>query len=186
MRNLLTFRFLITNTLLACLAAALWLQGYVWPVIEGGAPINYGILALFAVGWLWSFKEVLVVSVGLNENTDIGAYPAIEAERDKDTAKVEWLSSVSEWLAYLGLIGTVIGMIVALSGLPTVTDADGAMRAVALLGEGMMLALNTTLLGASLAIWNEVNVRLLKTGLSTYWQDRIAADHGVGKIRLVD
>jgi hypothetical protein len=180
MRNLLVFRFILTNVLLACLAGALWLQGYVWPVIEGGAPITFGILALFGVGWMWCAKEIIVISAALNWNTANGARPAPIAHADKDIAKTEWLSSVGEWLVGLGLIGTVIGMAMALQGLPAVTDADGALRAVAHLGGGMSVAINTTLLGASLAIWHEVNVRLLKTAMSTYWCDRLASDQDGG------
>ena len=180
MSNLLLYRFILTNTLLACLAVTLWLQGYVWPVIEGGAPITYGILALFAVGWIWCLKEVLVISSALNWNDTNGARPASGAEADKDVAKTEWLSSVGEWLVGLGLIGTVVGMAMALAGLPAVTDADGALRAVAHLGGGMAVAINTTLLGASLAIWHEVNVRMLRTGMAVYWSDRLASDHDGG------
>ena len=186
MRNLLVYRFVIANALIGCLAGAMWINGYAQFVITTGAPISYGILALFAVGFVWTFKEVMVVSGGLNEARLIGADPAIAAQAEKDSAKIDWLSSVAEWLVAFGLIGTVVGFMVALSGIGEVTDADGALRAVAHLGEGMWLALTTTLLGASLAIWMEFNVRLLKTGLAVYWSDRIAADHGVGNVRGVD
>ena len=40
---------------------------------------------------------------------------------------------------------------------------------------GMRIALNTTVLGASLAIWHEVNQRMLRTALVVYWADRMAA-----------
>lgn len=180
MASLLLYRFLIVNALLACLAGALWLQGYVWPVIEGGAPITYGILALFGVGFVWIAKEILVISSALNWNDANGARTAKLAHADKDVAKVEWLSSVGEWLVGLGLIGTVIGMMMALAGLSDVTDADGALRAVAHLGGGMAMAITTTLLGASLAIWHEVNVRMLKTGMAVYWSDRLASEQEGG------
>lgn len=186
MHNLLFYRFLLTNVLLACLAGALWLQGYVWPVIEGGAPISYIILGLFAVGWAWSAKEIVVISADLNESKRNGITPALLAHADKDAAKVEWLGSVAEWLAALGLIGTVLGFMVALSGIADATSADGALKAVAHLGEGMNLALTTTLLGASLAIWMEINVRLLKTGMAVYWSDRLAANQGSGAVRGAD
>jgi hypothetical protein len=178
--HLLVYRFIIVNVLLACLAGALWLQGYVRPVIEGGAPLTYGILALFAVGWIWCAREIIIVGSGLNWNKDNGARSAKLAHADKDIAKTEWLEKVGEWLVGLGLIGTVIGMMMALQGLPGVTDADGALRAVAHLGGGMAMAITTTLLGASLAIWHEVNVRILKTAMSTYWCDRLASDQDGG------
>jgi hypothetical protein len=178
--NLLGYRFLITNGLAFALTAALWLNGYVQPVIEGGAPLTYAIVALFAVGLVWCAKEIFVISVALNWNDANGARTAKLPDADKDVAKTEWLSSVGEWLVGLGLIGTVVGMAMALAGLPAVTDADGALKAVAHLGGGMAVAINTTLLGASLAIWHEVNCRMLKTGMAVYWADRLASDQDGG------
>jgi hypothetical protein len=186
--NLLGYRFLIFNALAVALAAALAANGFVRPVIEGGAPITWGILALFAIGWTWALKEIVVVSSGLNEATQIGATPAIEAEAVKDTAKVAWLSNVAEWLVALGLLGTVIGFAHALASVDSSTlgSATGAQAAVGTLMAGMRIAINTTLLGAALALWHEVNTRMLKTALSVYWGDRIAADKGVGNVRAVD
>jgi len=184
----LGYRFLIFNCLAFALAAALWINGFVAPVIEGGAPITWGILALFAVGWGWCVKEVVVVASELNANDDSGAQPAIDAEAAKDTAKVAWLSSVAEWLVALGLLGTVIGFAHALEAVDSTTlgSADGAQQAVATLMGGMGIAINTTLLGAALALWHEVNTRMLKTALTVYWSDRLAANKGIGKVRAVD
>jgi hypothetical protein len=39
----------------------------------------------------------------------------------------------------------------------------------------MRIALNTTLLGAGLAIWHEINIRMLRTALIVYWSNRLAA-----------
>lgn len=188
MENLLGYRFLIFNGLAFALTAVLWLNGYVQPVIDGGAPLTWAIVALFVIGWAWALKEVIVVSSGLNENKAIGAAPAVEAEAAKDTAKVAWLTSVAEWLVALGLLGTVIGFAAALEAVDqsTLGSADGAQAAVGTLMAGMRVAINTTLLGAALALWHEINVRLLKTALAVYWNDRLAADKGVGNVRAVD
>jgi hypothetical protein len=40
------------------------------------------------------------------------------------------------------------------------------------------VALNTTLVGAALAIWHQVNLRMLKTAMGCYWIDRIRANAG--------
>ena len=188
MPNLLGYRFLLFNTLAVALAAALWLNGFVRPVIEGGAPITWGILALFAIGWTWTLKEIVVVTRGLNQNENDGPKPTVEAEAAKDTAKVAWLSNVAEWLVALGLLGTVIGFAHALEAVDSSTlgSATGAQAAVGTLMAGMRIAINTTLLGAALALWHEVNTRMLKTALSVYWGDRLAADKGVGNVRAVD
>jgi hypothetical protein len=106
-----------------------------------------------------------------------GPRPALAAERDKDIGKVEWLFSVSEWLVALGLLGTVVGFYIALSGVDenTVSEASGAQSAVAALMVGMRTALTTTILGAILGLWHEVNVTMLRTALLAYWSDRLAA-----------
>jgi len=175
--NLLIYRWLLCNGLGISLAVSLALSGHLIPIIQGGAPITYAILALFGVGWVWTIKEVVFASLDLNWAKQHGPRQGHPAQADKDAEKVEWLSSVAEWLVGLGLLGTVWGFYIALSGVDqnTVSQATGAQAAVAALMQGMRVALTTTLLGAGLAMWHEVNVRLLRTGLTVLWADRIVA-----------
>lgn len=178
--NLLMYRFAIVNGLAVVLAIALWWSGYVVPVFANDeSRLTIAIAALFAVAWSGAVKETVVVSLALNSAKVHGPRPACEAMRDKDVAKVEWLASASEWLVALGLLGTVIGFSMALSGVDqgALANAGGAQLAVTALMQGMRVALNTTLLGAALALWHEVNVRMLRTALAVYWSDRIAAWH---------
>ena len=74
---------------------------------------------------------------------------------------------IANSLVLLGLIGTVIGFIVALSGV----RAGRRRRDVAAIGpmistliDGMAIALYTTLVGSLLHLWLMVNVRLLEGG----------------------
>ncbi|MDX2312483.1 MAG: MotA/TolQ/ExbB proton channel family protein, partial [Gammaproteobacteria bacterium] len=71
-------------------------------------------------------------------------------------------------LVFLGLVGTVIGFIVALSGVDpqASTQLDEVATMVATLVAGMSIALYTTLVGAVLHVWLMVNHRLLATGTS--------------------
>jgi hypothetical protein len=175
--NLLIYRFILVNTLLFALTAALWWNGYLAPIFQTDlSHVTFAIAALFALGWLGTAKEIVVASRQLNVAKS-GPLPARESERDKDLAKVEWLASVSEWLVGLGLVGTVIGFIIALSSVDqsALLQASGAQSAVATLMSGMRTALNTTVLGASLAMWHEVNQRMLRTALAVYWADRMSA-----------
>lgn len=181
MRNLLLYRFILANTLFAALAAALAWSGHVLPVFETDqSRITLVIAALFLVGWGSTLKQLILVSGALNRSKQIGYRAASPAEGDKALLKVEWLDEVSEWLVALGLLGTVIGFAMALSGVDqtSVTQAAGARDAVAALMAGMRVALNTTLLGAALAIWHQVNLRMLKTAMGCYWIDRIRASAG--------
>jgi hypothetical protein len=175
--NLLIYRFILVNTLLFALTMALWWNGYLAPIFQTDlSHVTFAIAALFAVGWFGTAREIVVASRQLNAAKS-GPTPARESERDKDLAKVEWLASVSEWLVGLGLVGTVIGFIIALSSVDqsALLQASGAQSAVATLMSGMRTALNTTVLGASLAMWHEVNQRMLRTALAVYWADRMLA-----------
>jgi hypothetical protein len=181
MRNLLVYRFLLANALGIALAMALAWTGHLTPVFEHDeSHLTVAIAGLFVIGWLWSLKEVLSVSGSLNSSKLLGYRPATAAQADKALLKVEWLEAVSEWLVGLGLLGTVIGFSIALSGIDqtTVKDAAGAQNAVATLMVGMRIALNTTLLGAALALWHEVNMRMLRTAMGCYWIDRTRAHSG--------
>jgi hypothetical protein len=176
--NLLIYRFILVNALLFALAAALWWNGYLGPVFETDlSRVTFAIAALFVLGWVGTAKEIVIASRQLNFAKLGPMAPARVSERDKDLAKVEWLASISEWLVGLGLIGTVVGFIIALSSVDqsALMQASGAQSAVSTLMQGMRTALNTTVLGASLAIWHEINQRMLRTALVVYWADRIAA-----------
>jgi len=175
--NLLIYRFILVNALFFALTAGLWWNGYLAPVFQTDlSHVTFAIAALFTLGWLGMAREIVIASRQLNF-AKMEPRPARETERDKDLAKVEWLASVSEWLVALGLVGTVIGFIIALSSVDqsALLQSSGAQSAVATLMAGMRTALNTTVLGASLALWHEVNQRMLRTALVVYWADRMAA-----------
>lgn len=180
MSNLLWYRFLLLNTLALAGFGVLTARGYVLPLFaQDTSYISIGIVALFVIGLGWTAKEVLVVSRELNLDKSRGAVPALESERDKDTGKTEWLSKIPEWLVTLGLLGTVIGFFEALSAIDVdaLSNAKGAQTGVANFMAGMRIAIITTIVGAVTGLWMEVNVRLLKTGLSTLWADRISATY---------
>ncbi len=66
----------------------------------------------------------------------------------------------------LGLIGTVVGFIIALSGVDVdlAADVNSVGPMISTLIGGMSVALYTTLVGAVLNIWLMVNYRLLLNG----------------------
>ena len=73
---------------------------------------------------------------------------------------------IANSLVLLGLIGTVIGFIIALSGVDVdlAADVDSVGPMISTLIGGMSVALYTTLVGAILNIWLMVNYRLLLSG----------------------
>ena len=86
--------------------------------------------------------------------------------RLKLSQRITVVRHVANSLVFLGLIGTVIGFIIALSGVDpeTVGDVDNVSAMVALLIQGMSTALMTTLVGAVLNIWLMANYQLLASG----------------------
>ena len=128
---------------------------------------------LFAIGWGWTLKECIKLSLLLDTAKVIGYPHKTIYSKDKAAVKVEWLESISEWLVGLGLLGTVIGFSIALSGIDqtSLMQAQGAQSSVGTLMSGMRIALNTTLLGASLAIWHQINLRMFRTAFVSYWLD---------------
>ena len=73
---------------------------------------------------------------------------------------------IANSLVLLGLIGTVIGFIIALSGtyLDLASNVQSVGPMITTLIGGMSVALYTTLVGAILNIWLMVNYRLLLNG----------------------
>ncbi len=182
LRNLLFYRWLLFNGVVLAGIASVWPQGFLQELYTTDTTgITWGITALFVLAWLWTLKEVAVLCHDLNENARLGgSEPAWAFERDKDIAKVQWLAFISVGLVTLGLMGTFIGlkMAVAIDG-GTLSSAAGAKQWGAQIMAGFNVAINTTLLGSGLALWNDVNQRILRTALSSFWADRLAADKGV-------
>lgn len=170
---LLFYRFLVLNILLFSLAGVAVWTGLALPLYrEDASYITWGITALFLVGWWGTARETWRVSRMLNAQKREGAKAGSAADRDKVLSKIEWLHKIEDWLVRLGLLGTIIGFYMALPEGIT-PDLKGAQSAIAGLMAGMKTAITTTILGSVLALWQDVQLRMLNTGISTYWQDRI-------------
>lgn len=169
MSNLLIYRFVLFNLLVGVAVAGLATRTpLIEMVVTDSTFICMLIVALFVVGFLGVTKEVIVTTRMRN-----GSVPPPKGGRDKDLEKVAWLEDVSEWLVRLGLIGTVIGFAIALTGVAAsnVGTVEGAKETVIALMNGMRIAIDTTILGAATALWHGINVRMLRTALISYWAD---------------
>jgi biopolymer transport protein ExbB/TolQ len=91
---------------------------------------------------------------------------AASALRLKLSSRIAAVRHIANSLVLLGLIGTVIGFIVALSGIDSrsVADVDAIGPMVSSLVEGMSIALHTTLVGSVLNVWLMIGYRLLEGG----------------------
>lgn len=166
MSNLLAYRLLIVNV---CGAAALffaWQRGFVGMMYEADSSyICYAISALFAVGMVSVFQRASKVTRALNA-IKAGSREPVNAI--KFMAKGDHIADIAQWLAVLGLTGTIVGFIQALNGI----NVNGNPEAIiAQLIAGMAVAFYTTLAGGVTGMWLELNNRILKTASVSMLED---------------
>ena len=88
------------------------------------------------------------------------------ALRVRLASRISGVRHVANSLVLLGLIGTVVGFVIALSAVDPAGAGDVRAVApmVAKLIQGMSVALYTTLVGAVLSLWLTVNYHILSSG----------------------
>jgi MotA/TolQ/ExbB proton channel family len=187
-RFVLVLRAALVNALALGLAAVAWLHGLVGPIFATDTTyISHLIVAVFLVGLATCLRRIVQVSGELNEvkerrpsaGSRAGQFLAqarvadsqgraslAGALRLKLSSRIAGVRQFANNLVLLGLIGTVVGFIIALSGVDpgTVGDASAIAPMVSSLIEGMGVALYTTLVGSVLNIWLMLNCRLLEGG----------------------
>ena len=185
-RFLLVFRFASVNIAAAALVVVAYLHGYVGDAFRAGqSGVGAVIAIVFLLGLAISGVRVWQTSRDLNEIESGNAQVCSLADHYLD--RVSWRGAesrlllaanlrlelanrigivrhVANALVLLGLIGTVIGFIIAMQAVDGAADPDGAARMVRNLVDGMSVALYTTLLGAILNLWLTVNYNMLATG----------------------
>jgi hypothetical protein len=185
---LLLFRFIIVNLVGVALLGAAHMQGWVERVASSDRTgLVLLIFGLFVVGlaicgakiWQTSRDMNLIKSYDPLRPSRVGAYLSAirtrsgnsrsisaEALKLKLSSRIGVVRHIANTLVFLGLIGTVIGFIIALSGVDPAAAADvksvGPMLSTLI--EGMSVALYTTLVGAVFNVWLMINFRLLLSG----------------------
>jgi MotA/TolQ/ExbB proton channel family len=190
-RYLLVLRFLVVNLVATALLAAAWLKGWVTAAFASDSTQLVAVIAaVFAFGLASCGRKIFLTSSEINQLRDprgrhaprVARYLASVASRDGQSralaasalklklgARVAPIRHAANSLVFLGLIGTVIGFIIALSGIDpdAAADVESIGPMVSTLISGMSVALYTTLVGAILNIWLMVNYRLLESGTVT-------------------
>lgn len=187
-RYLLVLRFALVNIVAFALLGTAYFQGYIDLVLAADRTYLCVLIAgVFVVGLVQCSFKVVQTSRDLNAVRENEVPPQSEAGRY--LAKVASLGTSSRTvlagmlrlrlahrltivrniatnLVVLGLIGTVIGFIIALSGVDPerASDFDSISPMVSTLISGMSTALYTTLVGAVLSIWLMIDYHMLATG----------------------
>ncbi len=205
-RYLLVLRFVLVNIVAIALLVAIYLQGWLDDALVGYTGwLSLIIFAVFAFGMILCAAKIWSVSTELNDvrasvpsaTSRAGKYLAAIGERPAEGRSlsanllrlriINYIAIVCHFantLVFLGLVGTVIGFIVALSGVNPELSAtvDNVAPMVATLIKGMSIALYTTLIGSVLHVWLMMNYRILATGTLDLFNTIVElGEHGVGR-----
>lgn len=186
-RFVLVLRCCLLNAVALALVALAALHGLVGQALAADTTyITHLIIVVFVIGLVTCVRRIVHVSRELNDVKSgvfhpegragrflacaVGADAQTRASlvgslRLKLSSRIAGIRQYANNLVLLGLIGTVVGFIMALSGVDpdTVGDAAAIAPMVSSLIQGMGVALYTTLVGAVLNIWLMLNCRLLET-----------------------
>ncbi len=187
-RYLLIVRFALVNIVAVAMLTGIYLQGWLDAVLSAHlVELSFIIFLVFLYGLVLCGFKVWRHSVDLNDikagtpdpESRAGKYLdqtrkanpesrsiQVMALRLKLTDGIVVIRHIANSLVLLGLIGTVIGFIIALSGVnpETATQVENVAAMVSTLINGMSVALNTTLVGAVLYVWLIINYGILTTG----------------------
>jgi hypothetical protein len=184
----LILRFALVNLVGFALLGVAAVHGYV-DMIRAGDDTRMcdGIFVVFLAGLVICGARILQASRELNAAREFD--PAVPSETQRYLARlrecgpegrgilagalrlrlshrITMVRHIGGTLVLLGLLGTVVGFIIALSGVDPqkASEISAISPMVSTLIQGMSTALYTTLVGCVLNIWLMVNYRLLATG----------------------
>ena len=185
---LLLLRFAAVNLIgFALLGGAYW-QGWFGVVVAADSTgLSIAIFAAFLMGLVICTRKVWQASVELNRakavdrrlDARVGRYLAEVGGRAADSralsasalrlklfSRIAVVRQTANTLVVLGLIGTVVGFIMALSGVrpEAAGDPSAIGPMVSTLIAGMAVALYTTLVGAVFNVWLTIAYHVLATG----------------------
>lgn len=187
-RYLLTLRFVLINLVGFALLGVAYVQGLLGMVLAADQTyLSVLIFLVFLGGLAICARKVWQTSRELNY---VRAFDPLSASRAAEyiarlrgrsgdsrgilatslrlklTQRVAVVRHVAGSLVILGLIGTVIGFIIALSGVEPerASDVTAITPMISTLIAGMSTALYTTLVGSVLNIWLMINYQMLAGG----------------------
>ena len=81
-------------------------------------------------------------------------------------SKLSIFGSMTEWLTVLGLLGTVVGFRIALEVMTGLKDISLLVVFVQNISGGLMIAIDTTIVGICAALWLDINLKwVLRPGM---------------------
>ena len=187
-KYLLILRYSLINLVGLVFLFVLITQGYVSKAIKADITnMVIVILALFSVGFILASYRTFWLSKELNyshfkvlplnslardflqnsKKLDASSRNNLAASlRIKLSSKINYIKFMANTLVILGLIGTVIGFIIALSGVDgsVSSNPEEVSKMVSTLIQGMSVALYTTLVGSICSVWLNICYQIMSTG----------------------
>lgn len=187
-KYLLILRYSLINLVGLVFLFVLITQGYVSKAIKADITnMVIVILALFSVGFILAAYRTFWLSRELNysylkvlppnsiakdflqnsKKLDASSRNNLASSlRIKLSSKINYIKFMANTLVILGLIGTVIGFIIALSGVDgsVSSNPEEVSKMVSTLIQGMSVALYTTLVGSICSVWLNICYQIMSTG----------------------
>ena len=195
----LFYKWLIGNSFAVLVGYVAWLQGWIELILRSDASyLTWAIALVFGVFWIISSYHILVLNRELTRFAD-SSPQGVAADyfaklqnksrnqqgapvdqnllattlRVRLMASVQVVGSVANTLILLGLIGTVVGFVVAVSGLGDSLgqgeNVDRVKNVLSQIVNGMGVALFTTLVGSVLGgIWLQVHYQMLLRAVTDF------------------
>ncbi len=187
-KYLLILRFSLVNIMGLVFLFVAYSQGFIQKAIYADITnVILIIFILFLIGFLLSAFRTFWISKQLNylstntKNNDSLSYEykkkikGLDASSRSNLAssiriklanKINFIKFIANTLVILGLIGTVIGFIIALSGVDgsVSNNPEEISKMITTLIQGMSVALYTTLVGSICSVWLNICYQILSTG----------------------
>ncbi len=186
---LLFYRWLCINLFGAGLLGVAYMNGWIQMAMNADPT---GIVMIIGVIFLWGLAicgyKIWHINQDLNhimtgdpsKCVEWRKYNELKSERKESTrgslvealkiklfSNIAFVKYIANSLVIIGLIGTVVGFIIALSGVDPsiVSDVSAIGPMVSTLITGMSVALYTTLVGSVLNLWLTLNYHFLAKGM---------------------
>ncbi len=186
-KYLLMLRYCLINIIGFVFIFVLYSQGFLTNAIKADVTnMILVIIVLFFIGFVSATIKTFWISKELNSVSDDKITDSLSYEylskvkkldassrnnlassiRIKISTKINHIKFISNTLVILGLIGTVIGFIIALSGVDGTisSNPEEVSKMVTTLIQGMSVALYTTLAGSICSVWLNLCFHILSTG----------------------
>lgn len=165
MKNILIYKLVLLNALaIAWLAVTNYQSGWFTALFQADTTrLNYATAGLFAMVWIGTWFKAKELNTAFNDITGEHVYLK-DWTGELRIKQMEWIERAAGWMLFLGLIGTLYGLMISLSGVNTanINSVDGLKQIGVQLISGLRIEISTTLIGAMMALWTEVNYAVMK------------------------